>query len=170
MKQTLRLGSRTSLNIYSLSLQSEVLGHSTLPQEYNENLKNDGVMIHYGSMPGGELFPVNLGKTLTHEVGHWLGLYHTFTESCSYPNDFVLDTLPQKESTNGCPLRETGCSVSDFNDKDLKLFLEGNDRREKNEASFNFMDYSDDVCMEGFTPGQIRRMKLQWELRVSLSL
>lgn len=101
MKVALRTGGAESLNVYSVgcaclnqvSSQSnyvlsfreggarDLLGYAAFPWDYGSRPAQDGVVIRYSSMPRGTLAPYNLGRTLTHEVGHWLGLYHTFQVS-----------------------------------------------------------------------------------------
>ena len=62
----------------------------------------DGCVVTYESLPGGRS-PYGLGKTLTHEIGHWFNLRHTFEGGCSGPGDFVDDTPAQGVPTFGCP-------------------------------------------------------------------
>jgi hypothetical protein len=84
------------------------------------------------------------GTTLTHEVGHWLGLLHTFQgDSCqtSNPNDFVEDTPQQASPTEGCPASRDSCP-----------------RRPGMDAIANFMDYTNSECQDEFSPGQAQRM------------
>ena len=90
-----------------------------------------------------------------HEVGHWLGLEHTFAGGCSEPNDGVADTPWQRSSTSGCPVGRDSCKPSDERPGGqlLGAAAEGLD------PIHNFMDYSDDACMTGFTPGQRERMR-----------
>jgi hypothetical protein len=97
--------------------------------------------------------PFNLGATLVHEVGHWLGLEHTFEGGCSQTNDGVADTPAIRQPTQGCPASRPDTCPS----------LAGVDQYE------NYMDYSDDRCMSIFTAGQNSRMIASYEgLRVGI--
>ena len=70
MKSSLRRGSKSTLNLYSANLKGGVLGYATFPQDYASNPTDDGVVLRYSTLPGGT-GPYNLGRTATHEVGHW---------------------------------------------------------------------------------------------------
>jgi len=81
----------------------------------------------------------NLGATLTHEMGHYLGLYHTFQGGCDGEGDYVSDTSAQRVFTAGCPsYKKSSCGSKD--------------------NIHNFMDYSDDKCLCSFTKGQVERI------------
>jgi hypothetical protein len=74
MKKSHRLGSAMDLNVYTISFSStDSYGATTFPNYYEKEPKNDGVMLRYDTLPLVGKVPFNLGKTLTHEVGHWLG-------------------------------------------------------------------------------------------------
>ncbi|KAG9094650.1 hypothetical protein FRC07_011272, partial [Ceratobasidium sp. 392] len=114
MKKALRKGGAADLNIYTVGFKGGpgkgLLGYATFPSSYEANKTDDGVVIQYATVPGGTYPNYNQGKTLTHELGHWLGLYHTFQgDSCKGPGDFVSDTPPEQTPTAGCPKEKDTC-------------------------------------------------------------
>ncbi|HEY9045280.1 MAG TPA: choice-of-anchor J domain-containing protein, partial [Ohtaekwangia sp.] len=143
------------LNIWVTNLSSTLLGYAQFPvsdldglEDASDNRLTDGVVIDYavfGSTDDGSFnidSEFNKGRTATHEIGHYLGLRHIWGDdngACGGDGDYVSDTPDQGSETSGCPSNpQTSCSVHN-------MFQ-------------NYMDYTDDACMNLFTQGQVSRM------------
>lgn len=148
MKSALRTGGAGTLNIYTAGMTDGTLGWAYLPEDVQGFRVYDGVVLLYSSLPGGSAAPYNLGDTATHEVGHWMGLYHTFENGCEKSTgDFVWDTPSEKTESYSCRANHRSCP-----------------RNGGYDPTTNFMDYTDDACMFKFTPGQAQRMDLSLEI------
>jgi len=150
MKRALRQGDSEDLNIYTANPSGGLLGWATFPSDFKTAPRQDGVVLLNSSLPGGSGAPYNEGDTGTHEVGHWMGLFHTFQQEKGggLPlGDLVKDT-PKHEVNYGKP-------------------KEGTDTLPKKpglDPIHNYMNYTDDAWMSEFTPGQLTRMQEQWQL------
>lgn len=129
------------INIFVRNIGGGTLGYSQLPGNGN----GDGMVINrtaFGSGTGCGVVapgaPYNLGRTLTHEMGHYLNLRHIWGDGGCGASDFVQDTPDANASNGGCPnIGKTSCGSADLH--------------------MNYMDYTYDACMYMFTEGQAVR-------------
>ncbi|HSZ25715.1 MAG TPA: M43 family zinc metalloprotease [Cytophagaceae bacterium] len=141
------------LNIWVCSLANGYLGYGQFPDSssltglspYMGSDYTDGIVVDYQvfGTTGASTYPYNLGRTATHEIGHWLGLIHVWGDAyCG--DDYVSDTPPQETYTSGatCSMDSSDC----LGPKTLNM-------------NQNYMDYSADACMNIFTQGQTARMR-----------
>lgn len=120
-------------------------GYAYLPWATNPNI--DGTVVLASRVDSGR-------STITHEIGHAMGLYHTFegdaggatcppTANCASTGDLVCDTEPHRRSQFNCPTGTNPCTGNSYNN-----------------VTRNFMDYSN--CKDRFTPGQMQRMMMMF--------
>lgn len=135
---------KSILNIYTNN-GGGANGYASFPWNYGAYPNRDGVVVFYETLTGGVPgFEFDEGDVVVHEVGHWLGLFHTFQGGCSdTAGDHIFDTAAHTMGTIVCE------------DGDDCETLPGADPKE------NFMDLSEDFCRYLFTPGQSTRMDAQ---------
>lgn len=148
------------LNIYVGDLGGGLLGYANFPPG---SVGNDHVVLLYSAVGGpnlpGSALPYHLGRTATHEIGHYFNLYHTFesgcagltANNCTTSGDRICDTPPVGNPTFGCPTNNpnTCTETSPFPPPYTSNMVDMYE---------NYMDYSDDACMNIFTLGQSARM------------
>ncbi len=145
-KTSLGLDTKKYLNFYTGGLVSGLLGWATFPFDLAGDPLMDGVVVLDESLPGGNASPYNLGMTGVHEVGHWLGLYHTFQDGCDRIGDHVPDTPAHRDANYGTPDRgkpHNACKTDEY------------------APIHNYMNYVDDAWMEELTSAQEVRIKEQ---------
>jgi len=146
MKKALHKGDASTFNVYATTA-GPYLGWAYFPSTYKTKPWIDGLVIDWESMPGTSTRYAgryDLGKTATHEAGHWFGLYHVFQGGCNNFGDYVDDTPPQLIATRGCPVGQDSCKEPGI------------------DSIHNYMDYSYDSCYDQFTADQSTRMQDQW--------
>lgn len=125
-----------NLNIWVVNNMGGVLGYAQFP---GGSPSTDGVVIahNYFGRTGVVSAPFNLGRTATHEVGHWLNLRHIWGDA-TCGSDLVSDTPTHNTANYGCPAsgHKSTCSGTPV------------------EMTMNYMDYTDDACMYMFSKGQ----------------
>jgi PKD repeat protein len=143
-------------NIWTLrfaSIDANLIGYAQFPDQSGLDglpasgpASTDGVVVRYqsfGSVDKGNfpvmVAPYNRGRTLTHETGHWLGLRHIWGDGGCSADDYVTDTPASDGPSSGCPIGRISCSVVNMVE--------------------NYMDYTNDICMNIFTNGQKARMQ-----------
>ena len=151
MKTALHWDPTKYLNVYSTGLDTlptPLLGYATFPFDLSGSPSQDGVVLAAGSVGHNAAYaPYDLGASATHEIGHWLGLYHTFQGGCGTANkpyttaDLIADTVAESTAAQDCTVHASGCSAG------------GNAPIE------NYMDYSYDTCMTTFTVEQVNRAR-----------
>ena len=142
-KTQLQKSPQTHLNFYTAGISGGLLGWATFPWELDGDAARDGVVLLDESLPEGDAAPFNLGQTATHEIGHWLGLYHTFQGGCGEFGDHVADTPAHSSPNSGTPedgLPHNACHVGEL------------------APIHNYMNYVNDEWMTEFTQLQEDRI------------
>lgn len=144
------LAPHEGLNFYTAAPGGGLLGWATFPVDLEGDPDMDGVVMLHSTLPGGSMAPYNLGLTAVHEVGHWLGLFHTFQDGCFGLGDEVDDTPAHDGPNFGKPAdgsQPHNVCVSAPAGSLCPIH--------------NYMNYVDDDWMNEFTAGQKERVWAQ---------
>ncbi len=152
IKQQTQWDPNLYMNIWVADLSGGLLGYAQFPDASGlpgmptgagGAAYEDGVVVTYSSVGSvanpGSGAPFNLGRTLTHEVGHWVGLRHIWGDGPCGVDDFCADTPESDAANGGCP-NHTSCGTADMVE--------------------NYMDYTNDACMDIFTADQKARIRV----------
>jgi hypothetical protein len=155
VKQETQWDPELYLNVWVAPLSAGVLGFGQFPDAsgldgvaVNGTASTDGIVILYKSVGStdspnplatGAYANYNKGRTLTHELGHWLGLRHTWGDGGCSTDDYCSDTPATSSANYGCPDNASSCGHNDMVE--------------------NYMDYTHDACMSVFTLDQKVRMR-----------
>lgn len=149
-----------TVNVYICQPRGGSIGQAFAAQllqypQYDEGHPVNGVVVDHRTLPGGDLYPYNTGATAAHEIGHYFGLYHTFSPweipgmtGCDFPGDLIDDT-PYERSPAYEAVPENNCAKGRDTCPDLP----------RKDPVTNFMDYSSDYCVRKFTNQQKRMMQ-----------
>lgn len=134
------------LNMYIVkTISGNVGGYSSFPYAPPDE---DGLVVRHNLFGDNGTAAASGGRTATHEVGHWFGLYHTFNGGCGQDTcadgDLVCDTPPVADPNYSCNLSANSC---------------GNDNPNLPDQVRNYMDYTPDACKNIFTEGQKSRIQ-----------
>jgi len=144
---TLAWDTNRYMNVYTNSAAGYFGYVPDWPQGGIVGQKLDRIVVWHDAVGKAPTFgwPLNQGRTLTHETGHYFGIEHPFYQgcgsaaACGTTGDLICDTNPQSTESFGCPTGKSTCGSSD--------------------SIHNYMDYSDDPCLYEFTPNQVNRMR-----------
>lgn len=161
-------GDENKLHVWVVDFNTNILGYAQFPWDLASHPTTDGVVIDKNTFKQGELYTnYNLGKTLTHEVGHWLGIYHTFQQSF-FNQQGIIDTdnsgtIESGENSGDLVVNTPGQLVPTYGNPytNNKTWPTSTINGQKSYHMFmNFMDYTNDLNTFMFTSEQCTKMRI----------